>query len=241
MIHSYGLEPDLADDMATWALAATSPKKAEQVVPGWEPEPPLLSDRQFTFGAGDRQLDVFLKILPGDWYITEFLPRLEEWCTALYQDKTLDMFKLSQSDPVGFMLDVFGKIIRRPKNDRTKISFYEFAAETFSTEATAISARFFAVCPPDQQIGSIRRLVETNAANFHRLWAELPMLARQQLTLLYLTSIESIQKLNQSVISAISQMIMASPSSPTSGGHADTGLSAFLPLLTDASEITSDS
>lgn len=193
-----------------------------------------MSDEEYTFGAGSNTKTVKLKILGGDYYVSTLFPKLEEWATALYRGQALDMFKLAENDPINFMFDVVRTILKRPGHDRIKISFYETCAVTFSTPEQEITAQFFAVCPPDQQFGSIRKLVATNRGNFTGAWAEMPLLLRHELTLLYMTGIQSIQKLREALTSAMSSMTTEIQQSLLSGGVENIGReeSSVLPEAT---------
>ncbi|MEZ0371705.1 MAG: hypothetical protein ACAI44_21615 [Candidatus Sericytochromatia bacterium] len=231
-----GLIADGADEaevniIAAALEAAASPKAAEEIVPGWQPFPALLSDKDFTFAEGtDQARTVRLKILGGDFYWSELLPAVNEWAAALYKGKALELMQAAQADPVGFILEMFSSIVKRPDGDRTKISFYQFAAETFSTEAVRIEPEFFAICPPDEQMGAVRRLVDVNHRNFTRWWGELPGLLRLELSSLYLNLIRSIQSVNESVITRMQLMTLEIQSTLLeSGGLPDTGTAGSSP------------
>lgn len=240
-VHALGLPPDEVNRLTGILSKALAPKPADEVVEGWEPAPPLLSDKDYTFGAGINTVTVKLKILGGDWYLSEFLPRFGEWVTALYRGRAVEALQASQLKPVTFILDVIRQILNRPKNDRLKVSFYEFAGETFSNPDAIVTSQFFAVCPPDQQMGSIMRLVATNRANFHGLWAEMPTLLKYQASLLYFSLLELIQNANANVISYMSSMSMETQKSHSNGGLQNTGPDAYTWPPVAGSENTSPS
>lgn len=213
------------------AKAAAESRIAEAEVVNWEAMPSLLSDSVFTFAKGTAQeTPVKLKILSGEYYMVQLLPQLEEWATAVFRGNTLEALRDSTQNPVHFMLELFKRILARPKNDRVKVSFYEACAATFSTEETEITPQFFAVCPPDEQLGAILKLVETNRANFTRFWEDLPSLLKRELTLLYITIIKSIQSVNMSVINTIKQIVTEFQPFPLNGGAAATGPDGYGPL-----------
>lgn len=240
-LHAYGgIDPQKIDQITKFMQAAAAPKPAEEEVPGWKPMPALLSDEQFTFGAGDQTVDVRLKILGGDWYVSELMPALEEWVTALYGSQALEMFKLAENDPIGFILNICRTIIRRPKADRLKVSFYQFCSATFSTPQAEVPAEFFAICPPDQQIGAIRKLVAINRQNFTMAWADAPLLLRHEITLLYLTAIQSIQRVRETLTSAMSSMARGIQRFLSSGGANAIGPDESSALPEEKSEPTSN-
>lgn len=225
-LHALGLP----DDKIQGIMGAIEQNKtvaenrpAEMEVLEWEPLPALESDNTFTFGAGKRLVTVNLKILPGEYYVVKLLPWLQEWTAAVYRDESLSVLKNSAQNPIQFILGLVKNILARPNNDRVKISFYQAAAETFSTPDAIITPEFYAICPPDQQYGAIRKLVETNHGNFTAFWGDAPLLLKRELSLLYMTIIKSIQKLNASVIHTIEQMTMGITSQHLSGGLPDTG------------------
>lgn len=233
-LHAMGLDPNEVDRIMGGIKQASERKRAEEPVPEWDSEPPLLSDNEFKFGAGQFTKTVQLKILGGDYYWSYLLPRLEEWVTGLYQGRALELLRDAEQNPIGFMLDVFRSLVKRPGTDRLKISFYEACAHTFSTPEVEITPQFFAKCPPDQQLGSIMRLVETNHVNFTGLWAELPIQLKNEMSLLYLTLIQSISRLNHNVISAMNLTVLEIQSAlATNGGAADTGTVDSGPLLVE--------
>ena len=211
--------------IAAALAAASTAKPAEDLVPEWKPFPALLTDDEFTFAAGTSQAcTVKLKKLGGDFYWSYLLPALNEWAGALYGGRALELMQAAQGDPVGFMLDIFQILVNRPPNDRTKVSFYQFAASTFSTPDQLIEPEFYAICPPDEQMGAILKLVASNRANFTGWWGGLPGLLRLELTSLYFNSIRCIQTLNESVITAMQLKTMELQSILlTSGGVPDTG------------------
>ena len=67
------------------------------------------------------------------------------------------------------------------------------------------------------------RLVETNHGNFTRFWADAPILLKRELTLLYMTITESIQRVNASVISSIERMTTEIQQFHLNGGALATG------------------
>lgn len=220
-----GVDPSEVDALAAQLQHAGQPKAAEQIVEDWEAWPALLSDRDFTFAQGtDQARTVRLKILGGDYYWSLLLPNVNEWAKALYGDNAVQLLQDAQANPIGFMLEMFQRLVDRPHNDRLKVSFYQFAAATFSTPDQVIAPEFFAICPPDEQMGSIMKLVETNRANFMRWWAGLPGLLALQLSSLYLTAIQAIQLLNESVTSYMLRTAQGIKSTLLSnGGPPDTG------------------
>lgn len=199
---------------------ATAPRPAEDIVPGWEPDPHLQSDERFTFGAGSTAVTVNLPILGIDYFWSELLPRVEEWVMALYRGQALVYMQKAAADPIGFMLDVVHDIIRRPKNDRLKVSFYEFAAYTFSTDVQ-LRPQFMATLPGNQLQDAVKALVEINRANFTEWSAGMPPLLKQHLTLIYLTATESIQSLNLMLIQSMQQMQTALEEHRRLSGGAD--------------------
>jgi hypothetical protein len=232
---TYGVEPSKVEAMAQAVKAGAQKSQAEMEVPGWQADPPLLSDKDFTFAEEtDQAKTVRLKILGLEYYWSDLLPRIEEWTTALYQGQTLSALMASQPDPVGFILDVCQQILRRPKNDRLKISFYQFFAFTFSTQEVELRPQWVAVLPPDELMAAIRKLVDTNRRNFTRLWAEMPTPLKYQLSLLNLTCIEALAivrgSLSQRMLS-IARGIQSDLDS--NGGQESTGTDGSGALLAD--------
>ena len=226
-LHALGLDlSEIEGIMAAVKTAkeAADNRPAEMEVLEWEPLPALLSDREFTFAKDTSEArTVRLKILPGEYYVTQLLPWVAEWTAAIYRDDSLSVLQASSQNPLGFLYKLFKAILDRPRNDRVKISFYEACSSTFSTPEQVITPNFFAVCPPDEQIGSIMRLVETNHGNFTRFWADAPILLKRELTLLYMTITESIQRVNASVISSIERMTTEIQQFHLNGGALATG------------------
>lgn len=232
-----GLLADGADEAEVNIIAAalanaSKPQPAEDLVPEWAPFPALLSDEEFTFAKGTSQaVKIRLKKLGGDYYWSHLLPALNEWAGALYGSRAIELMQAAQGDPVGFIQEIFQILINRPPNDRTKVSFYQFAASTFSTPDQLIEPEFYAICPPDEQMGSILKLVAANRANFTGWWGGLPGLLRLEATSLYLNSIRCIQVLNESVITAMQLKTMELQKALLSnGGVPDTGAEEFGPL-----------
>lgn len=222
-LHAMGHDPETINRLSA-ALAHAAHRPAEDIVPDWEPEPPLASDQTFTFGAGAETVTVHLPILGGDYYWSILLPRLQEWVSALYRGQALTLLAQASVSPLPFILDVVGQLIKRPGADRLKISFYETAAATFSRPETPITARFFAKCPPDQQLASIRKLVAINQANFTNLWAEMPTTLRYLIISMRTASMLSIEQLSEKVSSYIyATMKESSDTLHLNGGAPDTG------------------
>lgn len=226
-LHAIALEQNEIETIMAAVRAAkeiADNRPSEMEVMEWEPLPALLSDREFTFATGTSEArTVRLKILPGEYYVTQLLPWIAEWTAAIYRDDSLNVLQASSQNPLGFMYKLFKAILDRPRNDRVKISFYQACSATFSTPEQIITPEFFAICPPDEQMGSIMRLVETNRGNFTRFWADAPTLLKRELTLLYMTIIESIQQVNASVISSIKRMTTEIQQFHLNGGVPDIG------------------
>lgn len=232
---TYGVEPSKVEAMAQAVKAGAQKSQAEAEVPGWQADPPLLSDKDFTFAEEtEKATTVRLKILGLEYYWSDLLPKIEEWATALYQGQTLAALMASQPDPVGFIIQMAVQILRRPKNDRLKISFYEFFAYTFSTQDVELRPQFVAVLPPDELIAAIRKLVETNRRNFTKLWAEMPTPLKYQASLLYLTSIEALAIVRESLSQRMLSIARGIESDlHSSGGAVDTGTDGSGALLAD--------
>lgn len=223
-LHALGLSPEEVDRIMRGVAVATAPRPAEDIVPGWESDPHLLSDQHFTFGAGDKIVTVTLPILGIDYFWSHLLPQFEEWVLGLYRGQGLLYMQQASANPLDFIHQVIAALIRRPKNDRLKVSLYEFAAYTFSTDAE-LRPEFIAALPGNQLQQAVKALVEINRRNFTELWAELPQRLKQHLTLIYVTSIESIQNTNLALIQSMQRMQMALENTRlSSGGAADTGI-----------------
>lgn len=217
----------------------TAPRPAEDIVPGWEPDPPLLSDLRTQLGSGQQLVNVTLPILGVDWYWSELLPRLEEWVFGLYRGQGLVYLQQAASDPIGFIMHVVSVLLKRPRNDRLKVSLYDFFAETFGAECRlaetnapfVLRSQWVAVLPGDQIIKAVKALVETNHANFTEWWAEMPPTLKQHLTLIYLTGTETMQSVNLMLIRSMQEMSAAVQSGhPLSGGAGVTGTEEPWPL-----------
>jgi hypothetical protein len=187
-----------------------------------EAEPPLLSDQLFTFAEGtDRAKTVQLKILGFDYY-EYLLPRVTEYAFALYGEQAISM--LETLKPQQLLMKMVALILDRPRRDRLKVSLLETLSYTFSTPAQPLSVGFLYVCPPDELIEACMKLVEINQRNFSRFWGRVPLQLKNQVTLLYLTSIQTIETLNTRLREYISSMTTESlPSLWSSGGVSDTG------------------
>lgn len=207
-IAALGLDPGEETRLAALLQEIGQTPPAEELVPGWMPRPALLSDKDCTFGAGDEIYTVKLKILGMEYYVSEFLPWFEETATALYGAQTMAALMESITDPIGFILDVIREVAKRPQGDRLKVSFYEFAAQTFSNKHVTLEPEFLAICPPDQLQSGVKQLVAINRANFTNLWAEMPTLPKLQLTLLYQSFIEAVVKTRENLSLYISRVAM---------------------------------
>lgn len=177
-------------------IARLTPKPAERAVPGWESDPPLLSDQTYTLGAGDETLTVTLPILSGDYYWSYLLPRVEEWATGIFDGDALAQLQAAAVNPLAFLYDLFRRLQRRPNADALKVSFYEACAYTLSNEAATVTPRFFAKCPPNQQLGVIRQVVAINHANFTEWLGGLPIPLLNVISLSRLMIIQSMQILS---------------------------------------------
>lgn len=244
------IAPEDVDRLSS-ALTFLAHRPSEDVVEGWEPDPPLLSDNKARLGASDSLVEVTLPILGIDWFWAEFLPRLEEWVTALYRGKALEALQRAASDPIGFIIGMIEQIIRRPKNDKIKVSFYQFFAETFGAECKLVKddspftlrSQWVAVLPGNQIQDAVKRLVETNRLNFTELLDGMPTQLRYLITSIRTASMLSIEKLNEQLLQSIFAMTAeASAALHSSGGADDTGTAGSgvspeeRPLLTSLSE-----
>jgi hypothetical protein len=170
-----------------------------------EAEPPLLVDETVTFGEDDpqRAIRVRLKKLGFDYY-EYLLPRFTEYVFSLYGEDSLSL--LETTKPKRLIMKVVSAILDRPSRDRLKVSLFETLSYTFSTPDVPVSAGFLYICPPDEIIEACWRLVEINERNFTRAWGRVPHLFKNQLGLLYLTFIETIETLSVTLRESISSM-----------------------------------
>lgn len=172
---------------------------------GWDSEPPLLSDETYALGAGSQIQTVYLPILGGDYYCSYLLPRVEEWSVGLFGGDALSRLQQAAVDPLGYLLELFHALVRLPGGSALKVSFYEACAYTLSSEHVTVDPKFFAKCPPNQQIGVLRQVVAINHANFTDFVADLPLPVRQQISLFRLLSIQSMQILSEQLTGLIQQ------------------------------------
>lgn len=230
-LHIQDLEQSEVDRLTNTVLALMR-RPAEETVPGWEPDPPLPSDNQTQLGAGAQLVDVVLPILGVDWFFTELLPRVEEWAGALYRGRALELMRQAAADPIGFTLGMIATILRRPKNDRVKVSFYTFFAETFGAYCTLASdgsafelrSQWVAILPGNQIQNAVDKLVETNRRNFTEWWDGLPTTLRYLITSMRTATMLSIEKLSGQLSRSIYEMMQeTSVEHLLNGGHAGTG------------------
>lgn len=188
-----------------------------------EAEPPLLVDETATFGEDDpsRAITVRLKKLGFDYY-EYLLPRLTEYVFALYGEEAITL--LETTKPKRLIMKVVAAILDRPQRDRLKVSLFETLEYTFSTPDVRVPAGFLYICPPDEILEACWRLVEINERNFTRFWGRVPLLLKNQASLLYLTFIETIETLSVTLRESISSMPREILNYLlSSGGHFDTG------------------
>lgn len=230
-LHALGL-PQEQIEALTAKVHYLAHRPAEDIVLGREPVVPLASRESFFFGVeSDEHVTVRLPILGGDYLWSTFLPAFEEWVTTLYRGRTLDLLQQAALNPLPFVLDTIQKILRRPADDELKWSVYETAATTFSRPEAVITAEFFAKCPPNQQMGSIRKLVEINRENFTELWAEMPTPLKFLYSSLRTASMLSIERLSGQLLGSILEMTEdASLQLRSSGGPDVTGIADSGPL-----------
>jgi len=115
-------------------------------------------------------------------------------------------------------------ILDRSRRDWLKVSLLETLAYTFSTPVQPITPSFLYVCPPDELLEACWKFVEINERNFFRFWGRVPLHLKNQVTLLYLTSIETIETLSSRLRGYIAQMPMEIQSALSNcGGELDTG------------------
>jgi len=205
-------------------MARLAQPAAERDVPGWEPKPPLRSEKAFTLGAGQQIVKGFLPVLGGDHYWSILLPAIEEWSAGLYRGQALLRLQQAASDPLTYVNELFETIVHRPGADALKISVYETVSFLLSYPGAEVDPDFFSICPPNQQIGVIRQVVEINYANFIEWWEGMPIPLKRLIYSFRLASIENINALSESVILYSRQMTMALQDQlHTSGGAEDTG------------------
>ncbi len=224
LIYSALLAEGAEQDEIDVIMARLAQPAAERDVPGWESKPPLRSKLDFTLGVEDQLVQGKVPILGGDHYWSILLPAVEEWSAGLYRGQALLRLQQAASDPLAYVMELFEALVHRPGADALKRSFYETVAFLLSYPGAEVDPDFFSICPPNQQMGVIRQVVEINHENFIEWWEGMPIPLRRLIFSFRLASIENINALSESVILYSRQMTMALQAQlHMNGGVDDTG------------------
>lgn len=198
-------------------VKALKPDKAEELLEGIEAEPPLKSDFEIEFGAGDRIVKANIPII-GFHDLERLLPKLVQWVMAIYKKDTRS--HLEESDPVAVGLGVIEHIMSLPSNARLKLSVFEEFEALFG-----VKKEFLLICPPGQLFDAVGKVVETNKSFFDLAWARVPLLLKQMIYYQIINAIETLEKLNLNSMAYMRSMIKESSpqSSHLNGGQSNTG------------------